>query len=124
MDADHALRAFSALADGTRLRVIHALVVAGPEGMAAGAVAQDVGASPSRMSFHLTALAEAGLVRSRREAKSIIYSADFDALSGIIQFLMRDCCGGRPEICDPAMAVLSACCSPSMAATPRTGTVA
>ena len=124
MDEKRALRAFSALSDGTRLRVVRALVVAGPEGSAAGTIAQNVGASPSRMSFHLAALAEAGLVTSRREAKSIIYSADFDALSGIIQFLMRDCCGGRPEICDPAMAVLSACCSPSKGATPRGGTAA
>ena len=114
MDEEQALRAFGALSDGTRLRVVRTLVVAGPEGMAAGTVAQDVGASPSRMSFHLSALAEAGLVSSRREAKSIIYSADYDALSAIIQFLMRDCCGGRVEICQPAVEAM-ACCTPNPA---------
>lgn len=105
-----ALAAFAAMSQDTRLRIIRLLVTVGPDGLAAGSIGESVGASSSRLSFHLTHLEQAGLVRSRREARSIIYSADFTALSGLVAFLMRDCCQGRPEICDPAMAALAECC--------------
>jgi DNA-binding transcriptional ArsR family regulator len=73
--------------------------------MAAGSVADATGVSASNVSFHLKDLERAGLVRSRREARSIRYSADYETLSDLLQFLMRDCCGGRPEICSPAISV-------------------
>jgi len=78
--------------------------------MAAGAVGAALEASSSKLSFHLSHLERAGLVRSRREARSIVYSAAYPALSELIAFLMRDCCQGRPEVCAPAVAALSACC--------------
>ena len=49
------------------------------------------------MSFHLKELERAGLIEARREARSIIYSADFAGLRDLIAFLMKDCCAGRPE---------------------------
>jgi len=108
-----ALDAFAALAQETRLRIVRLLVTAGPDGLAAGAIGQAMdGASSSRMSFHLSHLEHAGLVVSRREGRSIVYSADFAALSGLIAFLMRDCCQGHPEVCEPAMAALSFRCKP------------
>ncbi len=116
MDEDQALNAFGALSQETRLRMVRALVVAGPEGMPAGSVGEAVGASSSSASFHLANLERAGLVQSRREARSIIYSADFAALSGLVAFLMRDCCAGHPEICAAASATAAslageACCA-------------
>jgi ArsR family transcriptional regulator len=108
-----AVNAFAALAQETRLRIVRLLVEAGPHGLAAGAVAEMVGASPTNMSFHLKELERAGLVQSRRSARSIIYSAELAALSGLVQFLMRDCCQGHPEVCAPAVAALSACCMPA-----------
>jgi len=105
-----ALDAFGALSQETRLRIVRLLVRAGPEGMAAGAVGAALEASSSKLSFHLSHLERAGLVRSRREARSIVYSAAYPALSELIAFLMRDCCQGRPEVCAPAVAALSACC--------------
>ncbi len=110
MTEAQALEAFSALSQETRLRVLRLLVKAGPEGLAAGAIGEAVGASSSRMSFHLNHLEQAGLVRSRREARSIIYSAAFPTLSALVAFLMRDCCQGHPEICAPAVAALAGCC--------------
>ena len=110
MDERQAINAFAALAQETRLRMLRLLVTAGPEGLPAGAVAEAVGAIPSNVSFHLKELERAGLVQSRRAARSIIYSAAFPALSGLIQFLMRDCCQGHPEVCAPAVAALAACC--------------
>lgn len=110
-----ALDAFAALSQATRLQMVRALVVAGPDGMAAGAVGDAVGASSSSASFHLSNLERAGLVTSRRQSRSIVYSANYDGLSGLVEFLMRDCCQGRPEVCMPAGEVAAACCaSPSM----------
>ena len=108
-----ALDAFAALSQETRLKMVRVLVVAGPEGMVAGAVGDAVGASSSDASFHLSHLERACLVRSRRVARSIIYSADYDGLSGLVEFLMRDCCQGHPEVCAPAAEVAASCCSPA-----------
>lgn len=110
MNERQAVSAFGALSQDTRLQIVRMLVTGGPLGMAAGAIAEAVQAGPSNVSFHLKELEHAGLVTSRREARSIIYSADYGTLSELIQFLMKDCCQGRPEICDPTLA---ASCAPS-----------
>jgi DNA-binding transcriptional ArsR family regulator len=109
MNQSQALRGFAALSQETRLAIVRLLVRAGPDGLAAGAVAEEVDASPSNVSFHLKDLEHAGLITARRESRSIIYTADYDALRGLIAFLMKDCCGGRPEICAPA----AAACAPA-----------
>ncbi|MFC3571657.1 ArsR/SmtB family transcription factor [Paracoccus simplex] len=111
MNEPEALGAFAALSQETRLRVVRLLVQAGPEGMAAGAIGEALGgATTSRLSFHLTHLEHAGLIQSRREGRFIIYSAVFPTLAGLIEFLMRDCCDGHPEICAPVAAALSCSC--------------
>ncbi|RWB66216.1 metalloregulator ArsR/SmtB family transcription factor [Mesorhizobium sp.] len=110
MDEHQALIAFGALAQETRLRLLRLLVVAGPDGIAAGSLAQQIEVSPSNVSFHLKELERAGLVTQRRDARSIVYSAEYEAMSGLIRFLMEDCCSGRPEICAPALA--APCCQP------------
>jgi ArsR family transcriptional regulator, arsenate/arsenite/antimonite-responsive transcriptional repressor len=116
MDETQALTALSALSQETRLRIIRLLVTAGPEGVSAGAIGDQLGASSSRLSFHLAQLDHAGLIQSRREGRSIRYIASFGALSDLIAFLMRDCCQGRPEVCLPAMSALAACaCAPAAA---------
>src|SRR4051794_24581846 len=112
MDERQALDAFAALAQDTRLRIVRLLVTAGPDGLPAGAVGEAVGASSSNLSFHLKELERAGLIQSRRASRSIIYSAVYPALSGLIQFLMRDCCQGHPKVCIPAVMALAACCAP------------
>ncbi|MER9843377.1 metalloregulator ArsR/SmtB family transcription factor [Mesorhizobium australicum] len=109
MDERQALSAFAALSQETRLRVLRHLVIAGPDGIAAGAIAEKVEVSASNVSFHLKELERAGLVSVRRASRSMVYSAEYDMLSGLIRFLMEDCCSGRPEICAPA--VLPGCCA-------------
>ncbi|MEO5805472.1 metalloregulator ArsR/SmtB family transcription factor [Devosia sp.] len=113
MEEKQALDAFGALSQETRLQMVRALVIAGPDGLAAGAVGEAVGASSSSASFHLAHLERAGLVQSRRAARSIIYSANYDGLSGLVAFLMQDCCQGRPEVCAPAAITAAACCTPA-----------
>ena len=87
--------------------VLRLLVQAGPEGVAAGALAEQLGVSPSNISFHLSHLERAGLIQARREARSIIYSAAYPVLRDLIRFLMEDCCAGDPRVvaneCDPTI---------------------
>ncbi len=112
MELPTAVEALSALAHGHRLAVFRLLVRAGADGMPAGDIAREVGALPNTLSTHLTILAHAGLVRSRREGRSIIYSADYDGMRALLGFLMDDCCAGRPEICAPLADVVepASCC--------------
>ena len=103
-----AVDALSALAHGSRLAVFRLLVRAGPDGVAAGEIAREIGALPNTLSSHLTILGHAALIRSRREGRSILYSADYERMRELLGFLMEDCCAGRPEICAP----FATSCSP------------
>lgn len=115
MEERQALMSFAALSQETRLAVVRALVVAGPEGMAAGAIAGALKVSPSNISFHLKELERAGLIHQRRASRSIVYRADYDALSGLVRFLMHDCCAGHPQVMGEATAT-PACCDDASAA--------
>lgn len=94
MNSKLAVRALSALAHESRLAIFRALVVAGPNGLAAGDIAQELGLSPSSLSFHLKDLSHAELVHSRQEGRFIFYSANFDSMNGLVGFLTENCCAG------------------------------
>lgn len=98
MEERQALLSFAALSQETRLGIVRTLVVAGPDGMASGAIAERLGVSPSNVSFHLKELERAGLVVQRRESRSVVYSASHDALAELVTFLMEDCCVGHPTV--------------------------
>lgn len=95
MEKSEALDAFSALSQEGRLDVFRLLVRAGPEGLAAGAIAEAVGRAANTLSAQLNLLSQAGLIESRREGRSIIYSASFKRVSDLIVYLMEDCCAGE-----------------------------
>lgn len=86
--------ALAALAQEHRLAVFRALVQSGPDGLAAGAIAETLGVPASSMSFHLAQLRHAGLIAQRREGRSLIYTADYDAMTDLVGYLMENCCGG------------------------------
>ncbi len=109
MVEEQALAAFAALSQEHRLRILRLLVQAGPEGMPAGLLGERLGAGSSKMSFHLSHLEKAGLVRSQRMGRQIIYAVEITTVSALIGFLLEDCCGGRPEFCAPAFADLAGC---------------
>jgi DNA-binding transcriptional ArsR family regulator len=92
--------ALSALAQETRLKVYRLLVEAGPAGLSAGRIGEELDLPAPTLSFHLAHLARAGLVASRQDGRFIIYSADFQKMNALIGYLTENCCGGRA--CTPS----------------------
>lgn len=110
MEKPDAISALGALAHEGRLDIFRLLVCAGADGMAAGEIARTTAAAASTQSANLSILSRAGLITSRRDGRSIIYSAAYDQMRDLLGFLMEDCCGGRPEICAPLAALASQPC--------------
>ena len=110
MEMIDAVRTFSALGQETRLAVFRMLVQAGPEGLAAGEIAERLSVLPNTLSANLTVLSHCGLVTSRRYGRSIRYAVDFEAVRGLLASLLEDCCGGRKELCQPLIAEIACAC--------------
>ena len=108
MKPAQAIHALSALAQEHRLALFRLLVRTGPEGMAAGRIAESLGVPNSSLSHPLSQLHEAGLVRQRREGRSVIYSADYAAMDRLVGFLMENCCAGSATG-DPACEAKEIC---------------
>src|SRR6516162_7181856 len=94
MEKADVVAALGALAQDNRLGVFRLLVQAGPDGMPAGAVAEALDLAPNTLTFHFDRLRTAGLVNARRDGRSIIYAARFEAMNQLIAFLTENCCGG------------------------------
>lgn len=111
MESKKAIEALAALAQRSRLAVFKLLVRAGEE-IPAGDIAREVDVPASTMSSHLAILARAGLVKSRRESRTIFYRADLERMTGLMAFLIEDCCNGHTELCTPLTAIVqqAACC--------------
>jgi ArsR family transcriptional regulator len=109
MDIGHAIAALSALAQTTRLETLKLLVGREPEGVAAGELARLIGVPQNTMSTHLAVLTRAGLIMGARDGRSIAYRANLDGLRGLMLFLLKNCCNGKPEICAPLLAELTPC---------------
>lgn len=92
MEKQNAIAALGALAHETRLDVFRLLVQAGPKGLAAGAIAAELGLPGGTLSFHLKELRSAGIVEMRRESRSLIYSPRFDAMGELVAYLGENCC--------------------------------
>ncbi len=110
MEAESAISALGALAQGTRLDTFNLLVRHEPGGLAAGEIAHRLEVPQNTMSAHLGILARAGLVRSERHSRSVVYRADLDGLRALMLFLAKDCCAGSAELCAPLVAELAPCC--------------
>jgi DNA-binding transcriptional ArsR family regulator len=94
MNPPEAISALSALAQEHRLSLFRLLVQTGPDGLPAGRIAEALGLPNSSLSHHLAQLADSGLVRQRREGRSLIYSADYGAMDRLLAFLTDNCCAG------------------------------
>ena len=98
MNGSQAVEALSALSQETRLRILRFLVTKGEAGASAGEISEEVGAISSRTSFHLSALAQAGLITRTRVSRNIVYRVDFNAVGGLVGYLVQDCCGGNEAV--------------------------
>lgn len=111
MDQDRAIAALSALAQEKRLALYRLLVPCGPQGMAAGAIAERLGVPPSSLSFHLQQLVHAGLIVPRRVSRRLFYSAEYGAMNALLAYLSENCCGIGTvcvPVCDPGAACAGA----------------
>lgn len=120
METTQALAALAALAHDSRLRVYRALVQAGPQGLSAGQLAAETGTPPSSLSFHLKELFHAALVQSRSHGRYVIYSARFDTMHALIDYLSENCCGGIG--CAPTLPAACNTAAPSPSPTPSEST--
>lgn len=110
----HAISALAALAQPTRLAIFRLLVKHEPVGITAGVIAETVGAPHNTLSTHLAILVRAGLLRSSREGRTIIYRSDVKGMQSLISFLIDDCCNGHPELCGIPNATEASCdCEPT-----------
>jgi DNA-binding transcriptional ArsR family regulator len=112
MESEPVILALAALAQSTRLDVFRLLVKHEPDGLPAGDIARELAVPHNTMSSHLGILSRAGLVRSERRSRSIIYSADLGHLRRVVTFLLKDCCGGHPAVCAPLIDALTLRCAP------------
>lgn len=103
MESNIAVLRLSALAQLNRLAVFRLLVKAGKQGLAAGEIARSLDVAPNTLSAQLNILSNAGLVRSIRDGRSIIYTADFANMGDLLVYLVEDCCNGNSEICQPLL---------------------
>ena len=119
MESNDAIDVFAALSQATRLDAFRLIVNHEPDGLPAGEIARLLDVPQNTMSTHLAVLARAGLISSERHSRSVVYRAEIDRVREIASFLVNDCCGGRPELCEPLVAEFTPCCSPKEAADVR-----
>ena len=99
MKSNQVVKALSALAQPTRLAIYRLLVEHGPEGLAAGQIAERLKVAPATLSFHFRTLSHAGLVESKQDGRFIYYAANFAVMNGMVDYLTENCCGGNADTC-------------------------
>ena len=109
MDNNTASQTFSALAHETRLQVFKLLVEAGPDGLAAGEISDALDVVQNTMSSHLNQLTQNNLIIKERSGRKQIYRANYESMSNLITFLLRDCCKGSRNVTEPVSAALACC---------------
>lgn len=100
MDESDAVARLGSLGQSTRLAVLRGLLKVHPDGLNAGDIARMYEVPHNTMSAHLSVLGRAGLVQVERQGREMIYRADVRSFRELVEYMARDCCGGRPELCD------------------------
>jgi len=116
MDNILCLAGLSALSQPTRLDAFRLLMKHEPQGLLAGEIARQLGVPHNTMSTHLAILTRAGLVSCQKQSRTMTYRAELAAVRELVTYLLRDCCGGRPELCAPLIEDLTPCCQTEGAA--------
>lgn len=115
MESTDAIEVLTALGQPSRLDAFRLIMKHEPDGLPAGEVARLLDVPQNTMSTHLAILTRAGLISPERYGRTIIYRAELDKVREIASFLVNDCCGGRPELCEPLVAEFTPCCTPKEA---------
>ncbi|HSH54916.1 MAG TPA: metalloregulator ArsR/SmtB family transcription factor [Methylotenera sp.] len=102
MDIKSAVLQLSSIAQEARLEIFRLLVQVGTEGLPAGNIGERLQIPASTLSFHLKELSHAGLVNSRQVSRFIYYSANYEAMNGLLVYLTENCCA--EEGCNPIAA--------------------
>ena len=113
MESENVILALAALAQPTRLDAFRLLMKHEPRGLAAGTIAESLAIPQNTMSSHLAILTRAGLIGAKRNGRSIVYRANLAQFHDVVVFMLKDCCGGKPEVCAPPIESLAPCCAPS-----------
>lgn len=113
MEIKTAVLALAALAQETRLAVYRALVQAGPDGLAAGRIAESLAVPPATLSFHLAALGNAGLTAWRQQGRFVIYTANYESMNALLAYLTEHCCAGNPGDCLTVEELTGSRCNPA-----------
>ena len=92
MEKTTAIEALAALAQETRLDIFRALVEYQPDGLPAGKIGELLKLPGATLSFHLNELKHAGLIQSTRDGRSLIHTANTEAVDNLADFLREDCC--------------------------------
>ena len=116
MDNTDVILALAALAQPTRLETFKRLVRHEPDGIQSGELARLMEVPHNTMSSHLAILSRAGLIFGERQSRTITYRADLECFRAVALYLLKDCCGGRPDVCAPLIADLTPCCPPKVSA--------
>ncbi len=116
MDDTEVIAALAALAQSTRLDTFRLLVAREPDGVPAGELARLIEVPQNTMSTHLAILSRSKLIVGERQSRSIVYRANLDRFREVTLFLLKDCCGGHPDLCAPLIADLTPCCPSKEAA--------
>lgn len=117
LNAEQTIKALSALAQASRLAIFRALVVAGPAGLTAGTIAEQLGLGATSLSFHIKELLGAGLVKVTQEGRFMRYRADFSAMQAVLAYLTENCCGQSTEtevVCCSPVSPTTDCAAPSL----------
>lgn len=99
------------MAQASRLAAYRLIVAAAPQGLSAGEIARRLEVPQNTMSTHLAALTRAGLISSERQGRTILFRPEIDRMRLTMEYLVNDCCGGRPELCTPLIADITPCCA-------------
>ena len=110
MDTNDATPLFATLSQSTRLDVFRLLIKTGPEGMTSGELSTALDVKPNTMSMNLKQLLHSGLVSNERRGRNIHYFADMNAVGALLSFLLEDCCGGQPELCQSVIKKIGCGC--------------
>lgn len=111
MTETEAVRALGALAQGSRLQIFRALVVAGQDGMTPSRLTEALGLPGTALSFHLKELLGAGLASQERDGRNLIYRADYAHMNGLLAYLSEHCCQGAA--CEVAEGTVGCASCPS-----------